>query len=472
MKYLSIVFFVVMYSGLILLAGGENAIVFFFASVILSAVAIYNVYKYVKTPTEICLFDFFATSLLIAYALSSLTTQLKIYSLKSIDVAHYFSLNQYSLSVALASVAFASAILFFLGQLFPAKIEFPILSKKQIREGLWMIIFVTGSAIYCIATGLMQFQGIIFVEGSNHSISPFASIVYFSIMPAGILAMFLASGNHEMSRFNRWLFYALAITLWIITFTQARRMLVYMAFLYLIFYAFDASGRSSWRQKLLFSAAVFPVAYLGVKLFYAFRIAAWDLSPGINDPLQMLQIGFDVFTHPAKYDLDYQLTENSLDRPFVLRYLSQIIDRMNFNNWFSGQAVYATLLVSIPSAFIGAKNFMVDEDLIHPKIGLPVNDEANTILTAGVVDFGWLGLLLFPVFTLIFLQCIIFLVKKLKIDWFTYFTIFSVLTVLLNIENSMAQYWSVARSIMIILMLVLGIKYLLNTIFYRQRGFA
>lgn len=468
MKYLSIVFFMVMYSGLMLLAGGGSAVVFFFSSVILSMVAIYNVYKYIKNPAEISLFDFFATSLLLAYALSSLTTQVKIYSLTSLDVARYFSLNQSSLSVALASVAFASAILFFLGQLFPAKIQLPVLNKNQIQESLLMIAVVAGSAIYCIATGLMQFQGVLFTDDSNQSISPFATMVYFSIVPAGILAIFLASGNYEMSRLNRWLFYSLAITLWLITFTQARRMLVYMVFLYLVFYAFDISGRSFWRKKVLFSLAVIPVAYLGVKLFYAFRIATWELTPGANDPSQLFKIGLDIFSNPAKYDFDYLLAENSLERPFVLKYLSQIIEKINFDNWFSGEAVYATLLNTIPSAFIGVKHILIDEDLIHPKIGLPVNDEANTILTAGIVDFGWLGLLLFPVFVLIFLKCLLFIVKKAKIEWLTYFTLFGVLTVLLNIENSMAQYWSLARSTLIFLIIVLGIKYLANTIFYRR----
>lgn len=468
MKYLSIVFFMVMYSGLMLLAGGGSAVVFFFSSVVLSAVATYNVYRYIKNPAEINLFDFFATSLLLAYALSSLTTQVKIYSLKSIDVAHYFSLDQYSLSVALASVAFASAILLFLGQLFPAKIQLPVLNKKQIREGLLMIVFVTGSAIYCIATGLMQFQGVLLIEGSTQSISPFATMVYYSIVPAGILAIFLASGNLEMSRLSRWLFYALAITLWLITFTQARRMLVYMVFLYLIFYAFDVSGQSSWRKKVLFSAAVIPVAYLGVKLFYAFRLATWELSPGTNDPFQLFQLGFEIFSNPAKYDFDYLLTENSLDRPFVLRYLAQIIEKINFDNWFSGEAVYATLLFSIPSAFIGVKRFLIDEELVHPKIGLPVIDDANTILTAGTIDFGWLGLLFFPVFVLIFLKFLLFIVKKSNIEWFTYFTLFGVLTVLLNIENSMAHYWALARSTLILLIPILGIKYLTNTIFHRR----
>ncbi|NDP61473.1 hypothetical protein [Polaromonas sp.] len=468
MKYLSIVFFVIMYSGLILLAGGESAIVFFFASVLMSVVAIYNVYKYVKNPADICLFDFFATSLLLAYALSSLTTQVKVYSLKSIDVAHYFSLNQYSLSVALASVAFASAVLFFLSKLFPAKIELPVLSQKQIREGLWMIIFVTGSAIYCIATGLMQFQGIIFINGSNQSISPFASMVYSSIVPAGILAIFLASGGHDISHFNRRLLYALAIVLWLITFSQARRMLVYMVFLYLIFYSFDGSRRPLWRKKVLFSAAVIPIAYLGVKLFYAIRIATWELPPDTNDFFQLFKIGLDIFSNPGKYDFDYLLAENSLDRPFVLRYLAQIIDKINFGNWFSGKAVYATLLITVPSAFIGMKHFLVDEELIHPKIGLPVNDEANTILTAGIVDFGWIGLLLFPVFVLVFLKCLLFLVKKSNIGWFSYFTMFSVLTVILNIENSMAQYWSLARSTLILLVLILSIKYLMNTVLHRR----
>jgi len=470
MKHFSNVFFVVLYSGFLLLMNADSAVVFLLASLALSMVAVYKIYKYIKNPGEICLFDFFATSLLIAYALSSLTTQIKIYSLMSMDVAHYFRLSQHSLSVALASVAFASAILFLVSQLFPAKIQFSVLSKRQIKEAMIMIILVTGAAVYCIATGLMQFQGILYTDSNTHSISPLASLAYLAIPPAGILAVFMASGNHEISRFNRWLLYALAIALWLLTFTQARRMLVYMAGLYLIFYAFDASGRTFWVKKAVISFTVIPMAYLGVKLFYAFRLAVWEMPQGTNDPFQLLHLGIEIFSNPKKYDFDYLLTENSLERPFVLKYLSQIIEKVNFDNWLSGEALYATFLYSVPSAFIGIKRHLIDEELIHLRIGLPVIDEANTILTAGVADFGWLGLLLFPVLTLMFLKCLLFIVRQSEIKWFVYFTLFGVLTVLLNIENSMTQYWSFARGMLILLVVVFAVRYLVDAIFYRGRS--
>ncbi|MDB5845343.1 MAG: hypothetical protein JWP79_2653 [Polaromonas sp.] len=470
MKNFSIVFFVVLYSGLLLLINAESTVAFFLASLALSLVAIYKVCKYVKDPGEICLFDFFATSLLIAYALSSLTTQVKIYSLLSMDVAHYFRLSQHSLSVALASVAFASAILLLLSQLFPAKTQLCAMSQRQCREATVLIAMVLGAAIYCIATGLMQFQGILFNDTGNTSISPLASLTYFAIPPAGIMAVFMASGNHEINRFNRWLLYAMAIALWLVSFTQARRMLVYMAALYLVFYAFNAYGRAFWLKKAVFAAAVIPVAYFGIKLFFAFRIAVWEMPPGTNDPFRLLNLGLEIFSNPNKYDLDILLNENSLERPFVLKYLSMMIERVSFDKWLWGEALYATLLYSIPSAFIGAKHYLIDEDLIHPRIGLPIVDEANTILTAGMADFGWPGLLLFPVFMLLILKLLLLVVKKSGIGWFVYFTLFGVLTVLLNVENSMAQYWSFARSILIFLVLTLGARYLVDAVSFRRRN--
>ena len=470
MKHISIVIFVVLYAGGLLLLSADSAVVFFLASLVLSLAAAYNVCRYIKNPSEICLFDFFATSLLIAYALSSLTTQLKIYSLLSMDVAHYFRLSQRSLSVALAGVAFASALLFFLSRLFPTKTRLCILSERQIREALVMIIAVAGVAVYCIATGLMQFQGILVTDSNSNAISPLASLAYLAIPPAGVLAVFVASGNHEMSPFKRWLLYALAIALWLVTFTQARRMLVYMAALYLIFYAFDATGRAFWLKKAVFAATVIPVAYLGVKLFYAFRLAVWEMPPGANDPFQLLNLGFEIFSHPKKYDFDYLLTENSLERPFVLKYLSQIIEKVNFDNWLSGEALYATFIYSVPSAFIGVKHLLLDEELIHPRLGLPVIDEANTVLTAGMADFGWLGLLLFPVLTLMVLKCLLFIVKQSEIAWFLYFTLFGILMVLLNIENSMMQYWSFARGMLILLAMTLVARYLVDAVFYRRRS--
>ena len=469
MKYFSCSLFVLLYCGVLLIIQPENASIFFITSLALSILAVVNVIKYIVAPSKICVYDFFATCLLLAYALSTFTTQIKIYSLKSIDVARYFSIGQSSLSLALAGVSFASAILVCFGRFFPFRIQFPEFGKDQIRESLLVILIVVFAGIYGIWTGLIGFQGFIFADTSQQTVSPFALIVTFALAPAGVLAIFLASGKHDISHLDKWLLSILAIVLWAITFTQARRLLVYLAMLYVIFYASDFYGYSQWRKKVFFSAMVIFVAYFGVKLFFAFRIAGWE-SPGSKDAVFLLESGFDILFNPSKYDFDYLLSENTIERPFVIKYLAQVMEQVSLGRQMSGEALYATILYSIPSVLIGVKKFATDEELIHPRIGLVINDDANTILTTGVADFGWPGLLLYPVLIVLVFKFLMFLVKKSNIRWVDCFTQFGILFVLLNVENSMTQYWSFVRSTMIVLIMAFALRFILNGIYVRKNS--
>ena len=467
MKYLSSSFLQLLYCGLLLLAIPGSAISFFVISLAMSIIAGKNIFNYIKRPSDICFFDFFATSILLAYALSTLTTQFMIYSLKSMGVAHYFQLGQASLSTALAGVSFVSAALVGLSRWVPIPIHLPNFNKNDLREGSWVIFAVVVASIYCVLTGLMAFQGLMFSDAAHTSISPFASMVSFAIAPAGIVALIMASGKYEMSRLNRWFLYGLAATLWIITFTQGRRLLVYLALLYLVFYAFDDFGRFLWRRKLLFSLVVGSFAYLGVKLFFAFRVAGWE-SPGTKDAIELVRSAINILSNPSKYDYDYLLSETSLERPFVIKYLSQIIDKVSFDNWMSGDAVFATLLFSIPSVFIGVKTFALDEELIHPRLGLPIDDDANTILTTGIADFGWLGMVLYPIIMLLILRFLMVVVKKSGIKWLDYFVQFGILFLLINIECSMASYWSFVRSALIIMIAAIAFRLVGNSFLVRR----
>ena len=467
MAFFSSSLFLLIYCGILLVVQPDSALIFFAVSFVLSIMAISNVIRYIRVPSDICIYDFFSTSLLLAYALSTLTTQIKIYSLKSIDVARYFSIGQPSLSMALAAVSFTSALLVCLSRFYPARIEFPNFTKDQIRESLLVVVIVTISGIYCIWTGLMGFQGFIFADISHQTVSPFALIVSSAFAPVGILAIFLASGKYDTSESEKWLLYIFSGVLWCITFTQARRLVVYLALLYVIFYAIDTYGRIIWRKKFFFSAMVVFVAYFGVKLFFAFRIASWDL-PDTKDAALMISSGIDVLVNSSKYDFDYLLSENSLERPFVIKYLAQVMEMVGFGRQMSGEAIYTTVLYSIPSVLIGVKRFATDEELIHPKIGLVINDDPNTVLTTGAADFGWLGLLLYPILVALVLRFLLYLVKKCNIRWMDYFAQFGVLFLILNIENSMSQYWGFVRTTVILLMMAFVLRFILNSIYVRK----
>ncbi|MQA51324.1 hypothetical protein GEO37_27650 [Klebsiella pneumoniae] len=156
---------------------------------------------------------------------------------------------------------------------------------------------------------------------------------------------------------------------------------------------------------------------------------------------ELIPKAFDILFNPNDYDFSEQLSKNTLERPFIISYLAKLIELTNVSHYFWGESALNNFLLSIPSVLLEQKNFPVDEDLIHPRIGLPAEDMANSMLTAGIADFGFVGGIFFPLMGVFLAGLFIKLIFINAKPWFSFFSWLAFLYLFLSVESSITSYF-------------------------------
>src|SRR5262249_7375381 len=144
-------------------------------------------------------------------------------------------------------------------------------------------------------------------------------------------------------------------------------------------------------QKVIGVLAGGAFAYVMSSFFFALRLAGWEL--GNNAPLlDQLGLGAEFMFSPSLQErLTTLFYDNVRERTFVLGYLADLMEAVGKSAPLYGEALLYYVRLGIPSILDPAKDqilaYQMMESLVHPKLGLPVIDQANTILTDGMTDF-------------------------------------------------------------------------------------
>ena len=233
--------------------------------------------------------------------------------------------------------------------------------------------------------------------------------------------------------------------------SQGRRPLVFTLIIYVIFTGLSVRDIKYDLKTLVIITSIIIISYFGTKLYQAMRIAGYS---NIDANLYDLFIsGIEIIKDPKSVNLDENISENLLDRPFVIQYIAIIIEKISINSWSWGINLINSALWTVPRFFLANKNFITDEELLVYKLGLPATDESFSIFASGLADFGILGMLFFPTLYVILLKSIFLKTIKYFDPAFKIIIYSSLLYILLNVESSTLNYISLFRSLFIIYIL-------------------
>jgi len=148
--------------------------------------------------------------------------------------------------------------------------------------------------------------------------------------------------------------------------------------------------------------AIFVLLGWGFQSFYAMRISvnkmALQNKPGV---MEIVPYTIDLMSDSyAMAELHEQLIENISQRPFILSYLAGLFEAHMDKNVPVFSELWQALAMSVPSLFYPQKTDRLaseSEDFTHPLLGLPVFDGPNTMLTSGLNDLGFIGILIYPI---------------------------------------------------------------------------
>jgi hypothetical protein len=215
------------------------------------------------------------------------------------------------------------------------------------------------------------------------------------------------------------------------------------------------------RFKSLWILAIAFVAIQALSTLYiAMRMATYAMQNHTASKISVLQIlpnAIDIYLHDQRGSLQADIKENYKTRTFVLDYLTLILEREEDHTPLYGDDLRRALVVATPRLLYPGKFrdefFETEEPLINPRLGLPVWDAANSILTGGAADFGLAGLFSYPLILCILYSLALRTVRRFAPPLATLLTGLALCQILLSVESDISLYFSSVISTSLILLI-------------------
>lgn len=432
-------------SALLLALFNESQEIFLLTALAGSVSAIYGSFLLLSRLSLVKFTNIMALSLLLGYAVGTIVfvfgSLFANHDLNLTYTAFRLHISQSDLSVALMFVYLACAILFW-----GARVERPIFESAQavnvftlpkVRLFIWAGATIVFSAF---AMGDLGYMGIQVSELGN--ITPLGSISFLLapiFLPITVLCL-----RGEKIRWRR-IFLLMASGLFLLVlFPLGRRVLLYSSVLVLIALSVSSArlpnySKKKWILMSFVGGCLFFVAYSGFQFFYALRLSAESMKGGL-DFNELIRGAFDALAHESS-KVSSNLANNIIERPFILSYLAAFVGAQATYSPLWGEELLYAMEMAIPSLLFAQKTSLLPqspEEFVHPAFGFYVFDGPNSIVTAGLNDFGFIGILLYPMLLVaVYIAVRHLLISRIPMPIY-YMVMFRLIYQLLYVEQSLA----------------------------------
>jgi len=448
-------------SAAILIPCAASATVFVVTSCIGASVGLWGLYHLLKHPTLVRFSNVLSVSLLLGYglgtAIRALTALISAGRFDPTDSPFGFSYRQADISYSLVFVTLASALLLTVGVI--EKPAFPTRALRNPPSPRPKVLLLALAALVAAAYALGELGYMGTTVSLTRNITPLGALSGFVapvLLPLTVLCL-----TQERSRVWRAILVVLLCASALALIPLGRRVLLYSIVLAL--FAFGISGkrlpiRRSHRWLLIGIGVPFLIGFtsLGFYAFFALRLTEDALGPGYSFP-QRVTYAVRVLAYGATR-VAPEFGENVGSRPFILSYLADLYAAQNDHSPLWGQEAAFAVQNAVPSILFPNKAALLPaapEEFAHPALGMPTFDGANTIVTAGLDDFGAAGTLAYPL-ALVLLCVFIRRVIAGRLPPFIYdFVIFRMLYQLLYVEQGLDGMVTVAFRDLILATLLL-----------------
>jgi hypothetical protein len=410
-------------------------------------------------PNHTKIYDILAVALMLAYGTGTLNS-LVSYALDNKDLLSTSSVAEYWLSRTLGLATTAAGFLHIVGRFDTKGYMFVQLDMIdfQVKRTMWFVGLVFLVAVIFIATGKLGFMADLAAVEGYVSISASSAILLDLMTPAGAIALYL--GRRLEHRNKKIFFISLAVILLVIQFGLGRRIFVFSLLIYMIVAVLAKRPEKIFSTKnIVILIVIAMLIQVATSTFFIMRVAGYAFKNTQKKPsiVQLVPEAIKVYKDRERLYIAEQIHENLSSRTFVLEYLAALSEKSTIIKPLLGKNLERALVVATPSIIYWSKYknplFIDEENLLNPHFRLPVTDNANTVLTASVGDFGEIGLFILPVFICVVFSLLMRLTQKLA-PAITYMLILIfVCKTLLSVEQDIVTYITAMRSIFIILII-------------------
>jgi hypothetical protein len=288
--------------------------------------------------------------------------------------------------------------------------EPPLITEQHVVAMSWKQERFLWVCVALVAVGYLRgnfTMGGALTEAGSNRLDVFGGLVS-DILP--IMAPLVTIGILQTSGRRRLRFIALGLLALLAYLPGGRRSMIFLLPVICIAGAL-LSGRQwhlnrhmSWGKKVFLGLASIAILVFSSIFFYGLREANWQMSEGTHSIGQLVEMAAaTTFRSPG--EIMDELGENTPDRAaFEVRYLSWLGRGGNTPSPLMGQDFLLGLEMAVPDkiySLVGAnkdaaRNIGTEEGLANEHFGLPDSDDANSILTGGIIDFGLAGVLVYP----------------------------------------------------------------------------
>jgi hypothetical protein len=304
-----------------------------------------------------------------------------------LPLAFYFGKDTASVTQAMAGVLISSALLFALGEAFESEIH--ISYRFEFDSRLLFVLFSWTAAL--IVAFLLHKVGYMGMDTTGGTVNPAVMLILdmFSVM-FGLTAL----GMLQSTGFQKWALRGLLAVQFVLMIPIGRRGMFYTVLTALLICSRFGVLRVSRTRKLVYAAVLIGVLAVSMTAFYYLRFASFGqkhvtLADRIDRAEELYESG-----NTAK--VNNALGENLQKRTFILGYVSDLLERSSTMTPAMGWGAAHAAQMMIPSALWGGKELYDEETIGSEAYGLPYRDEANSTFSAGLIDFGFLGMLIYP----------------------------------------------------------------------------
>lgn len=399
-----------------------------------SLVGLVLLWTFAFTDQSIRLTRVAAMGLVLGYAGGALNSWLT-YARAGAPLASVVGITVGELARGLGATLLGSAVLLSAGEW----LEKPVWTTSRrftFSPALKRILLVSlAIAAFALATGEIVQEGI---DTSSGHAGIFGLLVLFVLRPAVILitVAFMVEENRK----DRILFGFATGLIWLIEFTQGRREMVYPA---VIIIAVARYAGYRW-SKITFQRVVMicvsaVLLFLGVLGFQLMRYAGRQIgNPKLS---QEAPAALDLALSGRGWQIATQSSaKNVKGRTLVLAWFSDLYDLSAQYPTAHGFDLMSQLEEVIPTALYPSKAPIGEEALASEIFGRMYPDEANSLFTCGVIDFGLIGVLIYPILVILFVSvCLRYIRWIFPVEAYIY-SVVAMLVVAISAETVVTGY--------------------------------
>jgi len=412
---------------------------------VLSGISLYLLFDLLARRAPLRVSTLLVITLGLSYGLGSANTW---FTLPRGDEAlgDFLGISTTSLAYGTASVLASCALLLGLGELFEKPIFGEDFELKLNNRSLVLLTLGAAALAISFLHGSTGFMGETAAQGPDDygRISVLGSLSAWLSGP--LLALSVCVSLNLKNRFGRIYARVLSIALFVMIFPLGRRVLIYaivLAFIGLRLGRYQILW--SPLKKIIVLAVLAGFLYAAILGFFYLRVAGYALvHPTL---IQRISAAIKFAEEKSYSDIQEKLSNNVQTRTFILGYLAQLEGYAATMETGHGTDLLGQFQLALPSVLFPSKDvFFQEEGYANTLFGSSYTDEANSILTAGAVDFGTLGVLIYPLFSVVMVRIFFEVIAQSLPVFVSCFIILGSCSTLLEPEVSVTAYFLILRN--------------------------